>query len=373
MPGPQATRARVRVSGALRDWTQLPAALHEPLVAELRGLVDGSPTARPGTLRVREADREWELHLTFAPGIHGETVVCRISPWEVGRFARGLHRLGLSPEDTEILDRITGRMSGLLLVGGPGRAGTTTTLYTLVHRLNTMEHHVVTVEDPVEAPLPGATQIAVRPEDGLPFPDAVTAALREDPDVLMVSGLPDLQTLQSVLRAARSGVLVLAAFAADRAAAVPTDLAELGASRHWVGGAFAGALAQRRIRRLCEACKRPARGPEELLRRLLPSGEPLELLLPRETSFHTAGGCTQCRNTGYQGWTSLFEVLEGTAPIRAAIARGASPEELEELARGAEVRASLGGSRLRTLAADGIRKAAVGDTSLEEVAQVLGL
>ncbi|MCC2667651.1 MAG: type secretion system protein [Armatimonadetes bacterium] len=368
VPGPQSTRVRLRVGGVLRDWAQLPAGFHEALLEKLGALTGGDTAAslQPGAIRVREGEREWELHLDSAPGLYGDTLVLRISPWELGLFARGLARLGISPEDMEVLERITGRMSGLLLVGGPGRAGTTSTLYTLLHRLNSPERHLVTVEDPVEAPLPGATQIAVRPEQGLTFSAALTAGLREDPDLLMLSGLPDTETLSLALRAARSGPLVLAGFPAVQAAAVPTDLVELGASRHWVAGAFAGAVAQRRVRRLCEACKKPSTPPESLLLRLLPPGSALEPLLPRESRFHSPGGCTQCRNTGYQGRTSLFEVLEGTPSVRSAIARGATPDELEALAVGP-------GTGLRTLATDGIRKAAAGDTSLEEVAQVLGL
>jgi type II secretory ATPase GspE/PulE/Tfp pilus assembly ATPase PilB-like protein len=361
-PGSTRTSVRVRVDGVVQPLADFSPTLHRAVVDALKAAssmdVTGHGVPQHGVLCVRAEKRELRVRVSCVPGVLGDHAALRL-PDPHGFM--GLHRLGLFPDAMAAMDRIVARRSGLFIVAGSAGSGKTTTLYAMLNRLNEDAKHLMTVEDPVEGTILRATQVTVSPAGGFTALAAIRGCMRQDPDVLMVSEVQPAEVVELASHA--SGTLVLTALVAHAATAVPSRLVEMGASRQLVASSFAGAVAQRLVRRLCFTCAEPSTPSADVLERL-PSLSDDPYLAFEYATFFAPVGCQECRQTGYRGRLGLFQVLEGTPAVRDAIRCGEPPEEIAAIARS---------EGMRSLITDGLRKAAAGTTSLDEVFRALAV
>lgn len=377
-------RLRLRLDGVLHEVAEFPLNWHEGLIARFKQAAEMDLAERrvpqDGRFTAKHGDREFDLRANCLPTVRGEKIVMRVLIKDIGRLLPGLGRLGFYPDTIAQVERILRKLSGLVVITGATGSGKTTTLYSMLQRLNSVEWNVTTIEDPVELLMTGVTQVAVNRKAGVTFATALRFLFRQDPDVIMVGELRDLETLELACQAALTGHLVLSALHTDSAVDVPLRMMDLGLAPFLVANTLTAALSQRLVRKLCEHCKQAVEPPEEELERLAaaaghhrPPGaaalhspfgpDPYESPIDNPT-FHRPVGCEECRRTGYRGRIGLFELMEVTPTLKSALLRQAPFEELEEIA----VRQGM-----RTLAADGLRKAAQGITSVEEVLRVLAL
>ncbi len=257
------------------------------------------------------------------------------------------------PRFRDILDR----PHGIVLVTGPTGSGKTTTLYTALATLNDPARKILTVEDPIEYVLDGINQVQVKPEIGLTFASALRSFLRQDPDIMMIGEIRDLETAQIAVQAALTGHLVLSTVHTNDAASAITRLLDMGIEDYLLSSTINGVLAQRLVRRLCPACRTAYAPPADVAARLglaaLAEGRPIVLQRP--------GACAECNGTGYHGRTMILELMANADPIRALVMRHAEAREIQaEAARGG----------MQTMYAHGLRKALAGETTVEEVIRV---
>jgi type IV pilus assembly protein PilB len=355
-PGEKDFRIRYRIDGRLTEKRRPPAALHAATVARLKWMaeMETSQVRKPqeGVMRLMIEDRPVTLTATTAPTRFGETVVLRVA--ETDAVPLRLEKLGFAYDTFKQWRKLITQSHGLVLVTGPANSGKRTTLYSCLRELNAAEMNLCTIEDPIEATLPGANQVQVDVHNGLTFPAAIHALLRQGPDVLMISDVRDAATARFAAQAALDGRLVLGATRSIDASAAIAWLLNLGAEPYLLGAALAGVLGQRLVRKLCQACKEPyPPGPAEK-RQLEKHGAPVETL-------YRSKGCPRCRNLGYFGRIALHELLVPDDQFRERLSQAAPQAELRELARAL---------KFKTLRQDGIEKIRSGITTLEEVYRV---
>lgn len=346
---------RYRVDGALREWPEPPRRLALSAISRLKVMANLNIAERrrpqDGRIRLAVAERTVDLRLSTLPTQAGESAVLRVL--DATALNAGLDELGLPPAVEREMRELLQRPNGILLVTGPTGSGKTTTLYGALRELNRAELKLLTVEDPVEYEIDGVMQVPVNPAAGLTFPAALRAFLRQDPDVVMVGEIRDLETAQIALRAAVTGHLVLSTLHTSEAAGAVARLVGLGAEPFLLAAALQGVLAQRLLRRICPDCRTAAAPARELLKDL--GLDPSE----NETGYFFHGaGCAHCGHTGYRGRVGLFEWLRVTDAMRELIGGGASQAQLRELSMR---------QGMRTLREEGVRLAREGVTTLEEV------
>ncbi|MFI4982395.1 MAG: GspE/PulE family protein, partial [Nevskiales bacterium] len=253
-------------------------------------------------------------------------------------------------------DTLIARPHGIVLVTGPTGSGKTTTLYAAISRLETASSNIMTVEDPIEYDLPAIGQTQVNPRIGLDFAKALRSILRQDPDVIMIGEIRDLETAQIAVQASLTGHLVLATLHTNDTTSAVTRLVDMGIEPFLLASSLTGVLAQRLVRRLCPACKRaaPADAAEVELAKF-------ENRIAPATLFH-AVGCPACNQSGYQGRMGIYELLEMDDALRRMIHERAADQTLRDYA--------LGSAGMRPLREDGLRWVASGDTTLEEILRV---
>ncbi|MDQ0473534.1 GspE/PulE family protein [Labrys wisconsinensis] len=352
LPTVTGARVRVRVDGVLRDLPGWPKELALAVTSRLKVMagLDIAETRLPQDGRVRLPHRgvEIDLRLATIAQLHGEGVVLRVL--HRARATPDLSSLGLPGHVVAGLERIIAAPNGLVLVTGPTGSGKTTTLYATLQRLARPDRNIVTVEDPVEHALEGAAQVQVDRRIGFDFAVALRSVLRHDPDVVMIGEIRDAETASIALRAALTGHLVLATVHTNSALAAIPRLIDMGIEPWLVASTLRATMAQRLVRRLCPACRRP-RAAEELA---LPAGLRCE-------AVHDAVGCPACEQTGYRGRVSIGEFAACTPRLAEAIARGADERGLAALI-----------PDYRPLARDGFARIETGETSLAEIERVLG-
>ncbi|MGZ8457049.1 MAG: GspE/PulE family protein [Gemmatirosa sp.] len=359
--GEDAVRVRHRVDGVLRDVEALPREVGLPLVSRLKILagLDIADRLRPqdGRARVRVAAGMVDLRLSTLPAARGENVVLRLQAPEAapGTF----EALGFSAGDAARVAQLLDAREGLVLVTGPTGSGKTTTLYAALGRILARGGvNVVTVEDPVERRLSGVVQVQVNERTGLTFATALRAILRQDPDVVLVGEVRDRETAAIAAQAALTGHLVLATLHTIDAASAVTRLADVGVEASTVAAALRGVVAQRLVRRLCPACRRPraAGWRDARLRGAAPEGETCW------SAPEVATACDACGGAGYRGRLALVEVLRAGGTITRRIADGADAPSLAHAAH------ALGMTTLWESGATAVRS---GATSAEELLRVL--
>jgi general secretion pathway protein E len=266
-----------------------------------------------------------------------------------------LAELGFAAATREQLTALLNLPSGMLLVTGPTGSGKTSTLYAALQLLNSRERKILTVEDPVEYQLPGINQIPVRPAIGLTFANLLRSLLRQDPDILLVGEIRDLETARIAAQASLTGHLLLSTLHTNDAVGAVIRLVDMGLEEYLIAAVLKGVLAQRLVRCLCPACRQPYRPDPELLERLRLAG--------RDLTFYRPGGCEACGGSGYRGRTAIAELLVFDEALSRCVVAGADAAALVVAAR-------AGG--LVDLHGDGLAKAAAGITSLDEVLRVTG-
>ena len=351
-------RVRYRYDGVLHEAETPPAALAAAVTSRIKIMakLDIAERRLPQDGRIRLAVRgqEVDLRVSTLPSLHGETVVLRVLDRSATVFDYA--RLGLSPQVAEQLRAALALPNGIVLVTGPTGSGKTTTLYTGLLGLNAVTRKIVTIEDPIEYQLRGINQVQVKPQIGLSFANLLRSILRQDPDVIMVGEIRDLETAQIAVQAALTGHLVLSTLHTNSAAASITRLRDMGLEDYLITAVLRGVLAQRLVRRLCPDCRDPAPAAPELVRRLRldrhAPGEPVTL-------WH-AVGCPACRHTGYRGRQAIAEFLAPDAEISHLVFARADLAAVERAAVAAG---------MVTMFQAGIEAVLEGTTTLEEVAR----
>ncbi|MBE9556310.1 MAG: type II secretion system ATPase GspE [Proteobacteria bacterium] len=349
-------RVRYRVDGVLREAESPADRLAAAIVSRIKIMARLNIAERrlpqDGRIKVVVRGKEFDLRVSTTPSLHGESVVMRILDRDGAVL--DFKSLGFLDDTLKIYLSVLERPHGILLVTGPTGSGKTTTLYTSLMRLNSPERKILTVEDPVEYQLDGVLQVQVKPDIELTFARALRSFLRQDPDIMMIGEIRDLETAQIGVQAALTGHLVLSTLHTNDAAGAIARLMDMGVPDYLLTSTINGVAAQRLVRKLCPHC-REAREPDaELLDRLGAGDEPPRVL------YHPTG-CDKCNGGGYSGRSALLEVLVMDDTLRRLVLKRADAHEIEQ--------AAIEGGMM-TIYRDGLRKAAEGITSIEEVLRV---
>jgi len=351
-------KVRYRVDGVLVEGESPPATLTAAVISRIKIMARLNIAERrlpqDGRIMLRVQGKELDLRVSTVPTAHGESVVMRLLDRQSVVF--DYSRLGFEGDFLPQFEQVLAQPHGIVLVTGPTGSGKTTTLYTALSQLNTTDVKIITVEDPVEYQIEGINQIQAKPQIGLDFANALRAIVRQDPDIIMIGEMRDVETARIAIQSALTGHLVLSTLHTNNAAGGITRLLDMGVEDYLLTSTINGILAQRLVRRLdpATAVRYPA-SPEQIarfdLRRLQPEGE--IFLWKAQPSAANA--------TGYSGRTTIVEFLVMNDALRAAIMRRAGMGELEQVARAAG---------MRTMFEDGLRKALRGQTTIEEVLRV---
>ncbi|MES2859305.1 MAG: type II secretion system ATPase GspE [Pseudomonadota bacterium] len=351
-------KVRYRIDGVLEEGESPPQNLTAAIISRIKIMAKLNIAERrlpqDGRIMLRVQGKELDLRVSTMPTAHGESVVMRLLDRET--VVLDFHRLGFTDAFLPQFRQVLEQPHGILLVTGPTGSGKTTTLYTALSQLNTSDVKIITVEDPVEYQIEGINQIQAKPQIGLDFAHALRSIVRQDPDIIMIGEMRDLETARIAIQSALTGHLVLSTLHTNNAAGGITRLLDMGVEDYLLTSTVNGILAQRLVRRLepTHAEQYPA-SPEEIekfgLRRWQPTGEVM-LYRPRPSAIAP---------TGYLGRTTIMEFLVMDDELRRAVMRHAGMGELEQLARDAG---------MRTMYEDGIGKALAGLTTIEEVLRV---
>jgi len=322
-------RVRYRVDGLLRDVIDVPSSALREVVSHIKILADMDISERrvpqDGHIALKHDDKDYDLRVSSLPAIGGEKIVIRVLDKSINRWA--LDEIATSPDDNRKFRSLVKNPYGMLLLTGPTGCGKTTTLYSILRLLNTPEKNIVTVEDPVEYSLDGITQVQVKPVAGMIFASALRSILRQDPDIILVGEIRDLETAEMAVSAALTGHLVLSTLHTKDAAGAISRLINLGIPPFLVASALLGTAAQRLIRTTCPKCKQP----------YTPTPEELELLLPssdrgRDVRLYRGAGCNDCDHTGYRGRKAIYEILCVSQQIRKMIVGANSDDVIKQQA-----------------------------------------
>jgi general secretion pathway protein E len=304
-----------------------------------------------GRISLRVAGRAVDIRVSTLPSGNGERVVLRLLDKQAGRL--DLEHLGMAPRDRDNIDELINRPHGIILVTGPTGSGKTTTLYAALQRLNSKRRNIMTVEDPIEYYLDGIGQTQVNPKVDLSFARGLRAILRQDPDVVMVGEIRDLETAEIAVQASLTGHLVFSTLHTNSAVGAVTRLRDMGVEPFLLSSSLIGVLAQRLVRVLCNDCKEPyTAGAADCRMMDVPEDDPPTLYRPH--------GCPVCNQLGYRGRTGIYELVNVNERMRGMIHDGEGEIVMERLAR----------ERSPSIRQDGWRNVLKGVTSVEEVLRV---
>ena len=352
-------RVRYRIDGMLQEVDTPPGRLTAAIISRVKIMSKLNIAERrlpqDGRVKLALRGKEVDFRVSTVPTMHGESVVMRIL--DRGGAVFDFAVLGLEPAVLEPYLQMLERTNGILLVTGPTGSGKTTTLYTSLLRLNTPDKKILTVEDPIEYQLEGVNQVQVKSQIGLTFANVLRSLLRQDPDIIMIGEIRDLETAQIAAQAALTGHLVLSTLHTNSAAGSVTRLLDMGLEDYLLASTLNGISAQRLLRTLCTHCREPNPALDDIAEQMglarFANGEPIQLYRPV--------GCSRCSGTGYYGRTGISEMLVMTDEIRKLV--------LHREDMGAIQRAAVAAG-MRTLYEDGMCKVVRGITSLEEVLRV---
>ena len=359
-PDERILRIRQRVDGVLGNEILIPKSLQSALTARIKLMAELNVTEKrvpqDGRIRFHYGQSPIDLRLSTLPTSHGESLVMRILDSSGVRI--GVDQLGFSDKDKKAFKSQMIRSSGMVLVTGPTGSGKTTTLYTALGEVDATERSVFTLEDPVEYALPMIRQTQVNAEVGMTFSAGLKALLRQDPDVILVGEIRDVETAQLATRAALTGHLVLSTLHTNSAAGVIPRLIDMGVDRYMLPSALSGVVGQRLVRRICKHCKTEVKDIEGEIQKFSFISERDDI----DTLFY-GEGCSNCNNTGYKGRMAIYEVLEMSDDYHEMIIEGAAADEIQK-------KAVQNG--MTTMISDGVEKAIAGMTSISEVMRVVG-
>ena len=349
-------RVRYRIDGVQME--NPPARLRSAIISRIKIMaklnIAERRLAQDGRIRLAVRGKEIDFRVSTTPAIHGESVVLRIL--DRGNLALDFEALGFDDSQLPTFLECLFRPHGIVLVTGPTGSGKTTTLYAALTRLNKPESKILTAEDPVEYVLNGVNQVQMKSDIGLTFATALRSFLRQDPDIMMIGEIRDLETAQIAVQAALTGHLVLSTVHTNDAASAMTRLLDMGIEHYLLTSTINAVLAQRLVRRLCPECREPFKPDAELVRRL-----ELDTLTDKEPVLYRPAGCPSCNGSGYAGRTMILELMVTDDTIRALVLRRAEAREIQAAA-------VQGG--MQTMYAHGMRKALAGITTFEEILRV---
>jgi len=365
-PQENAVRVRYRIDGILHEKLVLPKIIQDGVVSRIKILsgmkIDEKRIPQDGRFSYRLGDEEVDLRVSTLPTVHGEKVVMRLLK-KTGGIPK-LHELGLrGPQFRDLEEAIT-KPYGIILVTGPTGSGKTTTLYSVLSRLNTPKVNIVTLEDPVEYQIPGINQVQINPQAGLTFASGLRAFLRQDPNIILVGEIRDKETTQLAIQAALTGHLVFSTLHTNDSATAIPRLIDLGAEPFLIASVLNAVVAQRICRRACQFCKKEYEPDEQVKKNII---DVLGDLLPKpyqegkKIILAKGEGCSECNNTGYLGRIAIFEVLKVSLQITKMILRQESAKDIENQAKK---------EGLITMKQDGYLKVLDGITTIEEVLRV---
>ena len=349
---------RFRVDGALREISSPPKRMQSAIISRIKILSDLDIAERrvsqDGRCRIRVGQRNIDIRVSTLPMVYGEKVVMRLL--DKANLFENVKDLGLGSGEHEKFVSAIERPHGLLLVTGPTGSGKTTTLYTALNYINTPDKNIITVEEPVEYELEGINQVQVRSEIGLTFANVLRSILRQDPDVIMIGEIRDLETAQIAVQSALTGHLVFSTLHTNDAVSSIIRLVNMGVEPYLIVSCLNLVIAQRLVRRICPRCKAEYTPPSQILKYLEP-----EMGGENNLKYYKGTGCEHCSDSGYRGRMAIYEVLKMDPEIVELIAKGASENEVQ--------RKALEKGMVR-LMANGITKAKEGMTTVEEILRV---
>lgn len=358
-------RIRYRVDGVMQESMRLPRKIMAPLTSRFKIMsnMDIAEKRVPQDNRVSAVvnGKEFDFRVSTLPMVYGEKIVMRVL--DKGGIQVGLSKLGFLPHNLKMIEDWSARSYGICLVTGPTGSGKSTTLYSILNKINDGQNNIITIEDPVEYELEGINQCGVNVRAGMTFAAGLRAMLRQDPDIIMVGEMRDSETATIAMEAALTGHLVLSTLHTNDAPSAPTRLIDMEVEPFLIASSIIGVLAQRLVRQICPNCKEAyTASRESLIRYGLPLPEEVGADTGGELTLFRGKGCEQCKNTGYKGRTGVHELLPFTDPIRDEILKRAPGHVIRQLATQAG---------MKSLQMDAVQKILMGVTSVDEVLRVI--
>ncbi|WP_027359730.1 GspE/PulE family protein [Desulforegula conservatrix] len=348
-PGQNQVRVRYRIDGELVEAHKYPKEIMDSVVSRVKILsnldITNRRTPQDGRASIRYKDSTVDLRVSTLPSIYGETIVIRILDKSMGLIK--FHDVGMPDRIQRLYSEIIANPQGVIIITGPTGSGKTSTIYASLNQLVSEQKNIVSVEDPIEFNMPGITQTQVNEAVGLTFPVALRAFFRQDPDIMMVGEVRDLETAQIAVRAALTGHLVITTLHTNDAVSTLTRLIDIGVEKFLVASTVIGIMAQRLVRKICPRCRVEIDVPS-----IYKASH-----LPVISRCFRGAGCDHCRQTGYWGRIGVFELLPATPRIKSALSGDFSEEALWEAAKA---------EGFTTMFEDGIKKIEEGVTTIEE-------
>jgi general secretion pathway protein E len=355
-PFEREVRVRYRIDGVLYEKFSVPRSQQAAVISRIKIMANLNIAEhrlpQDGRIKITLSGKEIDIRVSVIPVAYGERVVMRIL--EKGTFLFSLEDLGMFPQDYQLVDKLITRSHGIVLVTGPTGSGKSTTLYACLQRVNSPDKNIITVEDPIEYQMNGIGQIQVHPKIGLTFAMGLRHILRQDPDIILVGEIRDLETAEMAIQASLTGHLVFATLHTNDSAGAITRLINMGIERFLVTSSTIAIMAQRLVRRICPHCKESYTPDAESLKELNLHEDPNQVV-------YRGTGCEKCLGRGYFGRTGIFELLVMTPRVQELTLQGADSNIIkrEAMRRG-----------MRTLREDGAKKVAEGVSTIEEVLRV---
>ncbi len=367
-PNEEGVKVRFRIDGVLHDVVTLPTSAYLPVLSEMKILAGFATNVKMATLdgrfSLRLSDRKMDCRLSIISGGYGETIVVRLLSTSAANL--NMEDLGITSVALSALKEAIKKTKGIIITTGPTGSGKTTTLYSILNKINKPDVKIITVEDPIEYQLAGVMQTQIDTAHGYTFALAMRSLLRQNPNIMMIGEIRDDETAKIAIEAASTGHLVLSTIHANSAAGAISRFFGLGVERQALANSLEFSIGQRLVRRLCPYCKKPAITDEETLnkvRTILGQINNSAVIIPNELVFFTSTGCDKCGNLGYKGRVGLYETITVTPEIQKLIQNADITDyEIEQAAvKNGTV----------TMVSDGIIKALAGETSLDEVFRVI--
>jgi len=358
-PGESVARIRFRIDGVLHTEFLIPATLIPALTSRLKLIanlnISEKRIPQDGRIHFKYGSKAIDLRVSTLPTSHGESIVMRIL--DAGNVKLSLDWLGFSDKDKTLFTHLMNQSYGMVLITGPTGSGKTSTLYTALSLIDTETRSVFTLEDPIEYSLPEIRQTQINSEMGMDFATGLKALLRQDPDVILIGEIRDLETAELAIRAALTGHLVLATLHTNTAAGVIPRLIDMGIERYLLPPALNAAIGQRLVRKLCTHCKKPSDSITNTIQ-----DYNIAHLLPQSAILYQAVGCQHCGDSGYKGRLAIYEVMSINESMHNPIIDNASVYEIEQIARE---------NGMSSMLEDGLAKAAQGLTTVDEVIRLV--
>lgn len=359
-PQGRGVRVRYRIDGVLHEAMTVPKNLQAPLLSRYKIMAEMNIAERrlpqDGRIEIRNAGKDYDLRVSSIPTPFGEKIVMRIL--DKSSILLGLEKLGFTQEVQSQVDELVSQPNGMFLSTGPTGAGKTTTQYSVLHKLNSIESNIITIEDPVEYQLQGIAQVQVNKKAGLTFANALRSFLRQDPDIIMVGEMRDLETAEIAIEASLTGHLVLSTLHTNDAPSAIVRMTDMGVEPYLISATVIGVLAQRLGRKVCTECKEPYDVKQGDLRRFGFKVEDPEA----PVTLYRGKGCEYCKFTGFRGRLGLYELMRMNAEIAELIVRRAPLQDVKEAAKA---------NGMKELREDGLLKILNGITTPEEVMRVV--